>query len=379
MLVYLYAIVLYYLRFSNLNYTSIIKKLPKYILISVAFKFFFFIFLSILNICDINALYFKILIWILIFNNVLISKNKREYVIIIILLVGFWFIVGYIFSEIFTGFPSFLLFFAFNYDDSLSLDCSSNDYYSHKLLSLNSEKWIFKEYSSIFYPLKNWFKGINLVEGKEYDRIGEVHKVNGYAEKLSKDLDGLEDNSYKPFVNYTGNEEVFENAESKKLIRSELIKKFRLQGGLFNITRPNLSIGYQLDTVLDNLVKYEAERLKFLNIIDNIEKGQELFYDPEARTLFIQYLDLLPHLIEDLRLREVTLLSNLPALPEQTQEEIDSLSPQGVALPEQTKEEIAALSKQDDQMPVSPSEKSLEAEDFMEDALKNLGMFSDKD
>jgi len=219
-------------------------------------------------------------------------------------------------------------------------------------------------------------------------------------EKPSNSLDGLEDNSHKSLEYITGDGEIFDSSSSKKLARSELISKLRLQGESFSITSPNISIGYQLDTVMDNLVKYEAERLKFLNIVDNIDKDRELFYDPKAKILFLQYLDLLPHLIEDLRLREFTLLSNLPALPEQTQEEIDSLSPQGVALPEQTQEEIdslspqgvalpeqtqeeiTTLSEQDGQISKSPSSEkksSLKAEDFMEDALKNLGMFSEKD
>jgi hypothetical protein len=169
--------------------------------------------------------------------------------------------------------------------------------------------------------------------------------------------------------------------------------------------------------VKDNLIKYEAEALKFNNTINNIENGSELFYDPKSKILFLQYLnELIPCLLENNRSSLFNMLSdilsnlsNIPEetqgqlesfllaqivpLPEQTELEIESLSPQSVPLPEQTEEEIESLSPQSVPLPEQTEEEinslinyleveeinSLEVEDIMEDAINNLGMFSEKD
>src|SRR5689334_24527451 len=108
---------------------------------------------------------------------------------------------------------------------------------------------------------------------------------------------------------------------------NELVSfSLRLPNELFNTGNRDLSIGIQLDSVIDNLDKYEAERMKFCSTIDNINNGTELFYPPEAKTLFTEYLGLIEVLIDDLRSREYNLLGNLPSLPEQWEEEILSLS-----------------------------------------------------
>ena len=365
----------------NINYISIFKKLLKYILISAIFKLIVFFLVAILSFFNINDLFFNLLIWILLFNNIIISKNKKEYIITIGFLMGFWYVVGNIFSiNESASFLSIFILFASNYDALLSFDLS-NDYYS-KFLNSNEWDFEFKFLNSIITAQAGstnfWLKDIKLIETNEYDPIGSVQKLN--VETFSTHL-VLENSSYKTFESNIEKEEVFDNKD-QKLKRLDLIKKMRLQGELFNIKSINLSIGYQLDTIIDNLIKYEAEMLKFNNIIMNIENGTELFYDPKAKSLFLEYLNLLPYLLEDLRSKEFNILCNLPPLPDQTEAEIDSLSPQSVPLPEQSEEEIESLSPQSVPLPEQSEEEVnslLEVEDIMEDAIKNMGMFSEND
>jgi uncharacterized Zn ribbon protein len=195
------------------------------------------------------------------------------------------------------------------------------------------------------------------------------------------------------------------------LERMHYIEKIRSESKNLNIKDLSgfiLSKADLLDMVKDNLIKYEAEALKFNNTINNIENGSELFYDPKSKILFLQYLnELIPCLLENNRSSlfnmlsdilsnlsyipeetqaqlESFLLAQIVPLPEQTELEIESLSPQSVPLPEQTEEEIESLSPQSVPLPEQTEEEinylnSLEVEDFMEDAINNLGMFSEKD
>lgn len=189
----------------------------------------------------------------------------------------------------------------------------------------------------------------------------------------------------------------------------ENIVKIRLQANSLNIEDLSgtvLSKAEIIGMVKDNLIKYEAEALKFNNTINSIENGTEPFYDPKSKILFTQYLtELIPRLLEDnisslfnflsdklsdlsyipretqVEIESFLSAKNVP-LPEQTEEEIESLSPQSVPLPEQTEEEIESLLPQSVPLPEQTEEEInslVEAEDFMEDAIKNLGMFSEKD
>jgi len=157
------------------------------------------------------------------------------------------------------------------------------------------------------------------------------------------------------------------------------LNNMRLPSELFNIRNINLSIGEQLGGVIDNLGKYQAEKIKFSNIIDNINNGTELFYPPESKSLFIQSLDLLDCLIEDLRSRELNLISNLPSLPEPTEEEIVSLGYfYGVLLPESSYQYDASFPVQTDFSSAMSDEKSyFEPEDYMNDVI-GMGMFDEK-
>jgi hypothetical protein len=156
--------------------------------------------------------------------------------------------------------------------------------------------------------------------------------------------------------------------------------RFQLPKELFERKTLDLSIGQQLDGVIDNLAKYEAEKFKFLEIIAKIDNGTELFFPPESKSLFIEYLDLIDVLLEDLRLREYNYLNNLPSLPQPTEEEIMSLHLDSVLLPESQSSFQSEVSFPD-QIEFSSSStiyeeiSSLEPEDYMNDAI-NMGMFN---
>jgi hypothetical protein len=104
--------------------------------------------------------------------------------------------------------------------------------------------------------------------------------------------------------------------------------------------------------------------------------GRENFYPPNARDLFIQYLELIPVLIENINESVGNLL---PPLPEQTEEEINLLLNPS---PEQTEETqfLEAEDYMEDIINLNwfSETKSLEAEDYMEDII-NLNWFSEKD
>jgi len=105
----------------------------------------------------------------------------------------------------------------------------------------------------------------------------------------------------------------------------------------------------QLKDIEFNLEKYEAEKIKFNNIISNINNGTELWYPPESVNLFTEYLELLNNLISDLKDREFNTIVNIP-------------------LPKETLEEKIFFSEG----------KELEAEDYMDNAVHNMKMFEEE-
>jgi|ERR1700712_1230181 hypothetical protein len=166
-------------------------------------------------------------------------------------------------------------------------------------------------------------------------------------------------------------------------MRLQNIENIRLEAKSLNIKDLSgfvLSKADLLEMVKDNLIKYEAEALKFKNTVNSIEKCTESFYDPKSKILFLQYLnELIPRLLEDNRSYLFNMLSDIlsnlssipvetqgelesflsaqnVSLPEQTEEEIESLSPQSVALPEQIEEEIESLSPQSVALPEQTEE-----------------------
>src|SRR5579875_1655464 len=150
-----------------------------------------------------------------------------------------------------------------------------------------------------------------------------------------------------------------------------------LPAELFQRRTLNLSIEEQLQGVLNNLEKYRIQEIKFINIIENIDNNTELFYPTESKNLFIEYLDLLKVLIDDLISREFNLLTNLP-LPQPTAEETVSLLysdgtlssyPTDTSIPVQPEEYSSTLSEE-----IS----SFESEDYMNDVI-HMGMFDEKD
>lgn len=349
----------------------ILKKLPKYILISAIFKLILFFLVTILSYFNINTIDFYLLIWILLFYSIIISKNKGEYIITMGILVGFWYVIGNMFSINELQYLSFFTAFASNYDGLLSFDLPApptNDYYSDNIMNSQISKNVL------------------------------IESLTGSAAKLK--VTGCAAKIYNHWEIFS-----YETSETNLNQRLDNIANIRFEANSLNIKDLSgfgLSKADILEMVKDNLIKYEAEALKFNNTVNNIENGTEPFYDPNSRILFLQYLnELIPLLLENNRSNLFNILSdilsnlsnmpvetqaeiesffsakNLP-LPEQTEAEIESLSPQSVPLPEQTEEEIESLSPQSVSLPEQTEEEInslLEVEDFMEDAIKNLGMF----
>lgn len=364
------------------------KLLLKYILISAIIKLIFFIIVTTLSYFNLETIYLYRLIWTLLFFSFYTSKNKREYIITMIILAGFWYTLGNIFSlNELESLPFFSLF-ALNYQEAF---CDFGPSFTNDYLN-----------KVINYP--------NAIEN--FNCICEDLKLSSYH---------IEIKGYDPSASlYFFSSETSQINLDSNLERIHYIEKIRSQGQILNIKDLSgfiLSKADLLDMVKDNLIKYEAEAIKFNNTINNIENGSELFYDPKSKILFLQYLnELIPCLLENNRSSLFNMLSdilsnlsNIPEetqgqlesfllaqivpLPEQTELEIESLSPQSVPLPEQTEEEIESLSPQSVPLPEQTEEEinslinyleveeinSLEVEDIMEDAINNLGMFSEKD
>jgi hypothetical protein len=167
-------------------------------------------------------------------------------------------------------------------------------------------------------------------------------------------------------------QEVLNNSDdkgNKELVRVDFANKMKLQGGL-STKSLNLSSAEQLESIYYEYEAYKNQIQKFSDINIRIIEGKEEFFPDESMKLFIEYIETIKHLLEELSSRQLNIISTIP-LPEQTEEEINSLLSndilestysETIPLPEQTEEEINSL---------------LEPEDFMFDAVNSLNMFSE--
>jgi hypothetical protein len=196
-------------------------------------------------------------------------------------------------------------------------------------------------------------KEIKLIQIKVYDTSDrvEILKVEKFYNPLEETSETNLDFSYETL--------------DRQFERSANIKNIQLQAKYLKIndlrSSSVLSEAEALENLKDNLSKYKAEDIKFESIIKDIDMMTENFYPAEAKVLFTVYKDeLIPVLIANIN----ECLDNI-------------LSPQNVPLPEQSEEEIISLNEP---LPEQTEDNnSLEVEDFMKDAIKNLGMFSEKD
>lgn len=274
--------------------------------------------------------------------------------------------------------------FLYNYDNLLYFDPSYNyDFYSKNLLDLKFEFNFFKFIFNIFKPWLN----IELEEIEEYDILGGVQKQiikknfsfsNNSFDNFNIRSEQFYFYNYKDYINYSFyissedmyEEEIFDTNKNKEYIRSLFFEKMKEQGG-FSKKSLNLSLLEELEQVTYESDTYEAQKQKFKDIIINIDQNKENFYPLESKILFVQYIEVIQHLLKELNLRKLNIISNIP-LPEQTKEEVEYLTkgieeikssePKDILLPEQTEEEINSL---------------LEPEDFMSDALNYMNIFSE--
>jgi hypothetical protein len=181
----------------------------------------------------------------------------------------------------------------------------------------------------------------------------------------------------------------------------ELIKNLKIKILDDNTIISNSQVLYNLTQELE--VKELAVQ-KFNRIINDIDAGKESFFPLESKPLFIEYIEAIHFLIEELKNTIFNLIINIP-LPEPTTEEVNffNCTALNTPLPEPTSEEVNFLnctalntplpeptSEEDDFLNCTPlntplPEQSvkevdslLEAEDFMNDAINILEMFSNK-
>lgn len=333
-----------------MKYHLIFKKLPKYIIISVIFKLILNFLSNTLSFYNINAIYFYLLIAMFLWFSFFTCKNKAEYIIIITILMGFWYILINVF--IINGLQDlpFLTGFAVFYHNEFSFDLSNNFIDSDNKNAMNKSF----DYLS---------KEIKLIETKVYDTSSSVEKlkVENYHNPLH--LENYSEETYETNLDFS-----YETLD-RQLERSHNIQNIKLQAKSLKIndlrSSSIVSEAEALDNLKDNLYKYKAEDLKFKGIIEKIDMNTENFYPAEAKVLFTEYRELIPVLIGNIN----ECLDNL-------------LPPQNVPLPEQTEEELNSLEVDSIDVPLLEQikeENSLEVEDIMEDAIKKLGMFSEKD
>lgn len=369
-----------------INFVFVLKKLPQYLLISAIFKSIFYGLTTILIFFNLNPLYLIIFVWILLFLNFCFSSYKEEYIIVIIFISFFWYIMSnYILLDIISQFE-----FIFNEIDICFLFSNFNSNYCDLLtfnscdeiknfIDLKEKQFKFNFVNFIFDMINSWFSA-ELKETEQYDVLGGVQKLVVQEKFYSKssfytleiipiDLFCNDHNNYdnKILFEDTYEEKTLNINKNKELIRSLFFEKIKNQGGL-TTTNLNLSLSEELKKVTYELEAYEAQKQKFKSIIINIDNDKEEFYPSEAKYLFVQYIEVIEHLLEELNSRKFNIISKIP-LPEQTKDEIHflvkdkeikSLNPENIPLPEQTEEEINSL---------------LEPEDFMYDALNSMNMF----
>jgi hypothetical protein len=226
-----------------------------------------------------------------------------------------------------------------------------------------------------------------LIETKEYDIIGNVHKLiieekkelkiekENYTKNILKDLININPITNIPYDYDYSNQEISDNLndkkENKKLVSLCFTEKIQSEGGL-NKEIFSLSLEEQLKNISYEYETYKIQIQKFKDINNNIVNKKEIFFPDESKELFIEYIEVITYLLEELSLREFNIIASIP-LPEQTGEEINFLTlednqkevfSENIPLPEQTEEEINSL---------------LEPEDFMFDAIYGLDMFSEED
>lgn len=400
-LIYNYGLNFYYISFDLILISY--KKLIKSILYSIILKIIINVIIVIFNFFSINPVTFIIFIYILLFWNFYVCKDKEEYIITFIFILLFWHIIfdymhlnilinnfhsKYFYKKISLDI-SFFKSFVNNYGIYSFYDTSCNiNYYLNNLFY--KEKFEFKLFEPIFNFFKFWFN-IELISTKEYDVLASVQKFIAKKELTFNDSPhSVEVIPYKLY-NYNDysseicGENIYDNVDIKyekikykESVRSDFYKQMLSEGGLKPKTF-NLSLLEELNQVTYELETYKAQSLKFKDIISNIKKGKENFFPTESVKLFIDYIEVIDHLLEELNSRQLNIISNIP-LPEETKEDIEYLFnesnnfykeskeindsfPENIPLPEQTEEEIDLL---------------LEPEDFMSDALNNMGMFSEE-
>lgn len=80
------------------------------------------------------------------------------------------------------------------------------------------------------------------------------------------------------------------------------------------INRSLPPLNEQLDSILEQLISYEVQWIKFSNIILNIENGTENFYPPESISEFKTNLKVIECLVENLRSSADNLIAQQQAI-----------------------------------------------------------------
>jgi hypothetical protein len=415
-----------FLLFKDFKYCC--KKFPKALILSAFFKLSLFLIYFFFSIFNIGDLYFNLIIYIFIIISFLLSKNKRQYIITILLLMTFWSIIfelgtllglkglfskgiastfyyiekSFFSSNISNWGISFFSSFISNYAEANIDFYSSNNYlwnsFNLKEFQFNLGEYIWNKFNfnfnfnvSLGGPGGSGSPGgpedPNDYKFKFFWWLLEKLKIlfTGGPESSSEDTDpesSSEDTDPESFnenlASSSGDTDT-QNYNEDSNLKNKISKVRNLHITIENQIL-NLSLKEQLDLIFYEIEDYQIKTKKFEEIIFNIDAGIEKFYPNSAKDLFIQYIDTIDKLLEELHSRSFNIIINI-SLPEQTFEEIEDLSsqknsgfestaseeiedPQNIPLPEQTSEEVDSL---------------LEAEDFMFDAINSLDMFSEND
>ena len=279
-------------------------------------------------------------------------------------------------------FKGFLVYYyeELSFESDKDLDFKSFNYLSGENLEIYETK-VYDTLDDVKIPKVEYFYPLYLESSLEetFETLDSHLEVEDIMEDDKKNLDIFYENSSL--------EETFETLNSE---RSLNIRNIKLEAKSLEIKDLRASMVLSDADILhnfkDNLVKYEAEALKFIGIIEGIDNNTEIFYPAKAKDLFIEYLGLIPRLIGDINESLDNLLPQYLPLPEQTVEELSYLNESFInkSLPEQI-ENVNSLEPEDimedaiENLCIFSDKSSLEPEDIMEDALKNLDMFYEKD
>jgi Cytochrome C and Quinol oxidase polypeptide I len=462
------------------DFISCCKKFPEVLIISAIFKLSLFLIFFFLSFFNLSGLYFKIIIYIFIFISFLFSKNKRQYIITVLLLMGFWSLIfelgtllglESLFSKSIAGSFYYIEKFFYNSEISnwgvsffssfISNYAEANfDFYIEKFYFWNSfnfneyqfnfwedilNKFNFKVFSGNSggsgspggpgdpkdskFQIFGWFiekLKIYFTENRDSsnedlesssedsDSISPGKNLNQNSFKENSGLNNLKENSGPNSFKENFHQDSFNKTSNTKNCEEEILNKKISKVRNLHITIEkqalNLSLKEQLGLVFREIDQYNFKIQGFKHTISNIDEGTEKFYPDSAKILFLKYVDLINSLLDELNSRCLNIIFNIALpeqtpeeinelinplyipLPEQTTEEVDSLSPQSIPLPEQTTEEVDSLSPQSIPLPEQTTEELEflssqnvlfpeqieEAEDFMYDAINNLDMFSEK-